>query len=65
VAPAWRGQGLGRALLLTSLGAFHEQGVPRAALGVHGQNDRAIGLYESVGMRPAWRHDEYQRPARS
>jgi mycothiol synthase len=61
VAPDWRGRGLGRALLLTSLSAFHDQRVPRAALGVHGRNDRAIRLYESVGMRPAWRHDEYQR----
>lgn len=62
VAPAWRGRGLGRALLLTSLGAFHDNGVPRAALGVHGDNERAIRLYESAGMRTAWRHDQFERP---
>jgi mycothiol synthase len=63
VAPRWRGQGLGRALLLTALTAFHRRGVPRAGLSVHGRNDAAARLYRSVGMRPAWRHDRFERAA--
>ena len=59
VDPAWRGRGLGRALLLHALADFRRRGLPRAALSVHGGNDRAAALYESVGMRPAWRHDRY------
>jgi mycothiol synthase len=61
VAPAWRGRGLGRALLLTALVAFFDAGVQRAALSVHGENQRASRLYESVGMRPAWRHDRFEK----
>lgn len=61
VAPAWRGRGLGRALLLTALTAFSEAGISRASLGVHGDNERAARLYESVGMRQAWRHDRYEK----
>jgi RimJ/RimL family protein N-acetyltransferase len=41
--------------------AFRERGLPRAALSVHGDNLRAARLYESAGMRPAWRHDRYER----
>lgn len=61
VAPEWRGRGLGRALLVTSMRAFRKRGLPRAALSVHGDNLRAARLYESAGMRPAWRHDRYER----
>jgi mycothiol synthase len=61
VAPEWRGRGLGRALLLTALSAFHAAGVAQGMLSVHGDNDRAARLYESVGMRQAWRHDRYEK----
>jgi ribosomal protein S18 acetylase RimI-like enzyme len=61
VAPEWRGRGLGRALLLTSMRAFRERDLPRAALSVHGDNLLATRLYESAGMRPAWRHDRFER----
>jgi mycothiol synthase len=61
VAPDWRGRGLGRALLLTSMRAFRERGLPRAALSVHGDNLLATRLYESAGMRPAWRHDRFEK----
>lgn len=63
VAAAWRGRGLGRALLLAALAAFFDAGVQRAALSVHGENERASRLYESVGMRPAWRHDRFEKNA--
>ena len=61
MAPHWRGRGLGRALLLTSIRAFRERGLPRAALSVYGDNLRATRLYESAGMRPARRHDRFER----
>jgi mycothiol synthase len=61
VAPEWRGRGLGRALLLTSMHAFRERDLPRAALSVHGNNLLATRLYESAGMRPVWRHDRFER----
>jgi len=62
VRPDHRRQGLGRALLLTAFGEFHRRGRTRVGFGVHGENDRAIALYESLGARPAWRHDRYERP---
>jgi RimJ/RimL family protein N-acetyltransferase len=43
------------------MGAFRERDLPRAALSVHGDNLRAARLYESAGMRPAWRHDRFER----
>ncbi len=49
----WRGNGLGRAVLLHLLGRFHERGVPSVALGVDSANATgAIRLYESTGMKP-------------
>ena len=32
-----------------------------AELGVQADNDRAVALYESVGMRMLWRVDRWQR----
>ena len=49
----WRRRGLGRALLLEALAELRTRGLPRAYLGVDSQNPTgAMGLYESVGMRP-------------
>ena len=54
----WRGQGLGRALLVGSLHLFKARGLTTAGLGVDAENvSGALGLYESVGYRP------YQRLA--
>jgi len=61
VAPAWRGRGLGRALLLTALTEFFDAGVRRAALSVHGDNDRASRLYESVGMTASWEAQRWEK----
>jgi mycothiol synthase len=48
----WRGQGIGRALLLTAFRAFRERGLRRAGLGVDSENPTgATRLYEAVGMR--------------
>jgi GNAT superfamily N-acetyltransferase len=49
----WRGNGLGRAVLLHLFNRFQERGAPSAALGVDAANATgAIRLYESAGMRP-------------
>lgn len=49
----WRGQGLGRALLVGSLHLFQARGLTTAGLGVDAENvSGALRLYESVGYRP-------------
>ena len=51
VRPAWRGRGLGRALLLHTFRDFHRRGERRVGLGVDSENATgATRLYESVGM---------------
>jgi mycothiol synthase len=53
VRPRWRGQGLGEALLVQSLNAFHSRGRRRAALNVDVDNTTsALRLYTKVGMEP-------------
>lgn len=62
VRPAWRGRGLGRALLLHTFTLFAERGIQRIGLGVDMANTTgATQLYESVGMRVAFRHDLYEK----
>lgn len=51
VAPAWRGRGLGQALLLQALNGFRRGGMGRAMLEVTAQNDGAIRLYRRLGFR--------------
>jgi mycothiol synthase len=54
--PAYRGRGLGRALLLTAFAEFHRRGLRTVSLGVDATNPTgAVALYESVGM--AARHE--------
>ena len=69
VRPAWRGRGLGRALLLQSFRLFHARGMREVGLGVDVANATgATQLYESAGMRVAFQHDLYERslgPGRS
>jgi mycothiol synthase len=49
----WRGRGLGRALLREAFAELRRRGIRRAYLGVDSENPTgAMGLYESVGMRP-------------
>ena len=51
VRRAWRGRGLGRALLHRTFGEFHARGVNRISLGVDSENPTgATKLYEGVGM---------------
>jgi len=59
---AWRGRGLARALLLTAFGELHRRGERRIALAVDSGNETgATHLYESVGMRIAWKADVYEK----
>jgi mycothiol synthase len=51
VRGAWRGRGLGKALLLHSFGEFYRRGLRRVSLGVDAENATgATQLYERVGM---------------
>lgn len=49
---AFRGSGLGRALLLTAFAEFRRRSLTRVTLGVDASSPTgAVGLYESVGMK--------------
>jgi mycothiol synthase len=51
VRPAWRGNGLGKALLQRTFAEFWRRGTTRVTLGVDAQNETgAVRLYERVGM---------------
>ncbi len=47
----WRGRGLARALVRWGVAACRERGVGRIYLAAEGDNERAVGLYESEGFR--------------
>jgi GNAT superfamily N-acetyltransferase len=51
VTPAWRGRGLGEALVLQSLHGFCRAGLVRALLEVTAQNESAQRLYRRLGFR--------------
>jgi mycothiol synthase len=52
VRPAWRGKGLGKALLQRTFAEFWHRGTTRVTLDVDAQNETgAVRLYERVGMR--------------
>jgi len=53
VIPAYRGQGLGRALVRQALHGFYEAGLRRAYLEVTAENSGAVRLYRNVGFRRA------------
>jgi mycothiol synthase len=62
VLEAWRGRGLGRALLLLAFREFYRRGQRRIGLAVDAGNETgATHLYESVGMRVAWQADVYEK----
>jgi ribosomal protein S18 acetylase RimI-like enzyme len=65
VRRSWRRRGLGKLLLLTAFTALRERGCAEAILGVDADNETgAVGLYESVGMRPSAIHDFYEKTLR-
>lgn len=53
VDPAWRGQGLGQALLEFVLRFWSKQGAERATLEVRRSNETAINLYVKLGFTVA------------
>ena len=52
VLPAWRGRGIGRALLRHLARIAIERGCGRMEWSVLDWNDSAIGFYRSIGARP-------------
>jgi ribosomal protein S18 acetylase RimI-like enzyme len=62
VAKEYRGRGLGALLLRTAFAAYAAKGRVTAGLGVDLTNPTgAYGLYESVGMRPAYEANIYEK----
>ena len=59
VAEAWRGRGIGAALLQHVFGEFYRRGQPKIGLGVDGKNPDAYRFYERVGMRQVRQFVEY------
>lgn len=51
VAPEFRGQGLGRALVRKALDGFRQAGLRRAYLEVTAENASAVQMYRAVGFR--------------
>ncbi len=48
--PGYRDRGIGRRLITAALDAAREKGLHRVELNAHGDNLRAIALYEKVGF---------------
>lgn len=55
VAPAARGAGLGRALMLAAADGFRARGCERWCLNVRTDNAAALGLYRALGLAEAYR----------
>lgn len=51
VVPAYRGKGLGRALVRQALEGFYQAGLRQAFLEVTAENQPAVQLYRAVGFR--------------
>lgn len=62
IAPAWQGQGIGRQALQTVCQRLHANGVERIGLEVVAGNDRALGLYTSLGFAPVLVEDYFALP---
>ena len=66
VRKAWRGRGLGKALLLHAFHEFHRRGKARVGLYVDASNvSGATRLYEGVGMNAHRQWDTYEKILRS
>jgi mycothiol synthase len=62
VRKAWRGRGVGRALLESSFSEFLRRGAKEAVLGVDAGNETgAVQLYEGVGMAPIKVYETYEQ----
>ena len=62
VLQAWRGRGIGGALLRRSFAEFKRRGIPHVTLNVDAANETgAVALYERVGMRVRRSWDVYAK----
>jgi ribosomal protein S18 acetylase RimI-like enzyme len=59
VDPAAQGRGIGRAALRAFCRLLHDQGAERIGLEVEVDNERALGLYTSVGFAPVTTEDYF------
>jgi len=62
IDPSWQGQGLGRAALRHACAQLRAEGANRIGLEVDVDNDRALGLYTSVGFTPTITEDYFALP---
>jgi ribosomal protein S18 acetylase RimI-like enzyme len=62
VDPAWQGKGIGRDVLRRVCTQLREEGATRVGLEVAVDNDRALGLYTSLGFTPVTTEDYYMLP---
>jgi ribosomal protein S18 acetylase RimI-like enzyme len=62
VDPSWQGRGIGRDVLRRVCRQLREEGVRRIGLEVAVDNDRALGLYTSLGFTQITTEDYYALP---
>jgi ribosomal protein S18 acetylase RimI-like enzyme len=65
VASEWRGRGVGREALQRACREQFDAGMDKVELEVEVANDRALGLYTSVGFEPVATEDYYELPVAS
>jgi ribosomal protein S18 acetylase RimI-like enzyme len=65
VAPAWQRRGIGRAVLRQVCEQLHQEGARRIGLEVAIDNERALGLYTSIGFRVTTIEDYYAIPPKA
>ena len=60
IRPEWQGQGIGKALMVQALKVLGERGHERVSLSVSKANERAVGLYRSMGFSlVSENHEDY------
>jgi len=62
VDPAWQGQGIGRDVLRRVCHQLRQEGATRVCLEVAVENERALGLYTSIGFARVTTEDYYALP---
>jgi ribosomal protein S18 acetylase RimI-like enzyme len=62
IDPSWRGRGIGRGALRRACEELRRDGARRVGLEVEVDNDRALGLYLSVGFTPVLTEDYFALP---
>jgi ribosomal protein S18 acetylase RimI-like enzyme len=65
IAPAWQHRGIGRAVLLDVCERLRREGARRVGLEVAVDNERALGLYTSVGFTATTTEDYYAIPTKA